>query len=167
MKPAAYILILIFSFVSLGTSLFFFVSLSGVRTEMKTQLSEDRNLQCITFSQEDFSGLKWEKKNKEFRWEGKMYDVSKVEYNGDKILVYCIFDTGETDLRKTLAGLFNDKPGNHSPLRLWVKMLSQNYFTTPEFSLPVLHQDFTVVQSAYVFRIHSFENELADPPPRS
>lgn len=134
---------------------------------MSEQITDDKNPQCIVLSREDFSGLKWEKKNKEFHLNGKMYDVSAVEIQGDAVLVYCVFDKEETNLRKKLAGLFNDKPGNHSPLSLWVKMLTQNYFTPPEFSMPVLHPGFIVIQDAYLFKVHSFENELTDPPPRS
>ncbi len=167
MKPVTYILIFIFSFISIGTTLVFFTALSHIRTEMKEQITDDESPQCIVFSRENFASLKWEKKNKEFRLDGKMYDVSTVEIKGDEVLVYCVFDKEETNLREKLAGLFNDKPGNHSPLRLWVKMLSQNYFTTPEFSMPVLHQGFVVIQNDYLFKVHSFENELADPPPRS
>lgn len=163
----AIILIIVFSFVSIGTSPFFFSELKHIRTEMKKQVGSDNNRQCLTFTKEAFANLKWEEKNKEFRLDGKMYDVSSVEINGDNILVYCVFDKDETTLRKKLAGLFTDDPKNNSPLRLWVKMLSQNYFTTPEFSMPVLNRDFMTIQYSYVFKVHTFENELADPPPRS
>jgi len=163
----AVILIIVFSFVSIGTSLFFFSELAHIRTEMKEQIGNDNSRQCLSFTKEAFANLKWEEKNKEFRLDGKMYDVSSVEINGDNIMVYCVFDKDETTLREKLAGLFTDKPGSHSPLRLWFKMLSQNYFTTPEFSMPVLNRGFIAIQYAYIFKIHTFENELADPPPRS
>ncbi len=121
----------------------------------------------MTFTKEAFANLKWEEKNKEFRLHGKMYDVSSMAIDGDKILVYCVFDKDETSFRKNFADMFTDKPGSNSPLRLWVKLLLQNYFTTPEFSMPVLNRGFMTIQYSYVFKVHTFENELADPPPRS
>ncbi|MBE0651711.1 MAG: hypothetical protein IH595_12840 [Bacteroidales bacterium] len=167
MKPVAYILILIFSFISIGTSLFFFSALSHIHSEMKEQVADDKNPQCLIFSNEDFTNLKWEEKKKEFRLNGKMYDVSAIEIEGDQVMVYCVFDKKETNLRKKLADLFTDKPGNHNPLRLWVKMLSQNYFTTPQYEMPVLHRSYILMQDYYFFKVHAFENEMADPPPRS
>ena len=165
-KPVAYILIIIFSFISFGMSLTFFSTLSHIREEMKEKVQDDSHTQSLTFTKDAFARLKWEKKNKEFRLKGKMYDVSAIETKGDKVLVYCIFDKTETRLRHQLIHLFSDKPGNKSPFRLWVQILAQNYFKPAEFTLPLLHRDFIMIQSSYVFRIHTFENELADPPPR-
>ena len=166
MKPVTYILIIIFSFISFGMSLTFFSTLSHIHVEMKEKVQNDNHTQCLTFTQETFANLKWEKKNKEFRLKGKMYDVSTIETEGDKVLVYCIFDKSETSLRHQLINLFNNKPGNKSPFRLWVQILAQNYFTPSESTLPLLHRDFIMIQSPYIFKIHTFENELADPPPR-
>jgi len=165
-KPVTYILIILFSFISFGISLTFFSTLSHIRTEMKEKVQEDSHVQCLIFSQETYSQLKWEEKNREFRLKGKMYDVSAIKTQGDKVLVYCMFDKYETRLRDQLINLFSDKPGNKSPFRLWVQILAQNYLSPAEFTLPLFHQDYILIQSPYIFRIHTFENELADPPPR-
>ena len=133
---------------------------------MKEKVQDDSHAQCLTFTKETYSQLKWEEKNKEFRLKGKMYDVSAIETKGDKVFVYCVFDKSETSLRHQLINLFSDKPGNKSPFRLWVQILAQNYFTPSESTLPFLHRDFIMIHNVYVFRIHTFENELADPPPR-
>lgn len=165
-KPVAYILITIFSLISFGMSLTFFSTLSHIRTEMKQKVQDDSHAQRLTFTKETYAQLKWEEKNKEFRLKGKMYDVSTIETKGDNVLVYCIFDKSETSLRDQLINLFTDKPGNKSPFRLWFQVLAQNYFTPSESTLPLLDRNFIKLQSSYLFRIHTFENELADPPPR-
>ncbi len=166
MKPVTYILVFIFSFISLGMSVTFFSTLSHIRKDMKKQVHEDNHSQCLTLSHKAFSDLKWEEKNKEFRLNGKMYDVSKVVKKGNEVLIYCLFDKDETSLRNKLANLFNNHPGNKSPFRLWIQILAQNYLSPAEFTLPLFHQDYILIQSPYIFRIHTFENELADPPPR-
>ena len=147
-------------------SVTFFSALSHIRSDMKEKMVKDSNPQCLSFSHEAFANLKWEEKNKEFRLQGKMYDVSSIKIEDDKVLVYCMFDKSESSLRHKLSNLFTDKPGNKNPLRLWVQILTQNYVNPAESSIPSLHRDFIMIQSPYIFKIHTFESELADPPPR-
>ncbi len=166
MKPMTCILIVVFSFLFMGTSFTFFGLLADIRCDMEEEITEDKGLQCLTFSEADFRNLKWEERYQEFRWAGRMYDVASIETRGDRVLVHCIFDSRETDLRNTLSELFQDKPGKHSPLRLWVQLLAQPLYPSSGFVIPDVYREVTVLKDPYGFNLHTFEYPLGDPPPR-
>jgi len=163
----AYILIFAFFFISIGTSVFFFLELGHIRTSMTELLQKkDEKAVCLNFTKEAYASLKWDEKDKEFRFQGRMYDVSSVKIESDIVKVFCVFDKKETGLRGTLGNFFSNAPDKNLPPQGLVKVLSQKYFVSPVFSLSGLNNFSFLATKPYTFLVHTFENELTDPPPR-
>lgn len=100
----------------------------------------------------------------EIEYEGKMYDVARVEKRGGQILVYCLHDETEESilafLDKVLVSPLN---GEQTPASL-IQFFSLTYipefwnFLTPQFFNPTGFTAYLEVQSE-----HSKEN-IAPPP---
>ncbi len=167
MKLTAYILIFALFFVSVGTSLFFFPELQHIRTSMQKQLEKQgkNNIEFV-FTKEAYGKLDWTRKDKEFRFKSRMYDVSLVKTDGENVQVFCLFDKEETALRQKLKNFFSSSSDKNLPLRQAIKVLSQKYFTANLFSVPGLFNFRILLLKPYLFSIRIFENELTDPPPK-
>ena len=67
------------------------------RTDFQLSLKTASNneLKTLIFSTKEFNQVKWTVAEKEFEQDGKMYDVARIEKNGNAYLVYCKNDSLE------------------------------------------------------------------------
>lgn len=74
---------------------------------------EPKELVTLTFSNSELNRLRWEHE-REFEYQGQMYDVVEKKIQGDSIVYLCWWDHEETrlkeEMRKILAGAENDLP---------------------------------------------------------
>ncbi|HTM67626.1 MAG TPA: hypothetical protein VL093_14970 [Flavipsychrobacter sp.] len=100
------ILILLVLLTGLGGYFVVFkVEQFALRREMKERIKSslpESQLQHFAFSKQKTSTLDWERKGKEFRLDGDMYDIVRAETEGDTVHFYCLRDDKET---KLFAGL--------------------------------------------------------------
>ncbi len=102
----AYLLIVVLSIHSLG-SLWLFIDLHWQRSQMHQQMYTDQIptqfLTILSFDQQAQrqNGLQWQHE-KEFKYEGKLYDVLKVVKEGSLIHYYCVWDKQEEALHEAL-----------------------------------------------------------------
>jgi len=165
-KLTASILIFALFFASVGTTLLFFPELQHIRTAMRQKLEEHEKNTEFIFTKEAFARLEWTKKDKEFLFKGKMYDVASVKREGNLVRVFCLFDNEETGLRQKLKAFFSLTPDKNNSLRQVVKVLSQKYFVYV-CSLFNLRNNFMVLSGKpYIFSLSIFEKELNGPPPK-
>ncbi len=167
MKLTASILIFALFFASVGTTLLFFPELQHIRTTMRQKLEEHEKNTEFIFTKEAFAHLEWTKKDKEFLFKGKMYDVASVKREGNLVRVFCLFDNEETGLRQKLKAFFFVSPDKNVPLQTTVKVLSQKYFSAGLLSLSGLFNFRILMYKPYSFSFHIFENEFTDPPPKA
>ncbi|MCB0490121.1 MAG: hypothetical protein R2820_03895 [Cyclobacteriaceae bacterium] len=66
------------------------------------------NLTTFTFTSEQFETLQWMEEGREFKLDGKMFDVSEIERVGDNYLVKCKHDVIESVVRD----FFDDEQGD-------------------------------------------------------
>ncbi len=104
--------------------------------------------------------------DREFSYQGKMYDVVKREMQGDKILFYCVQDEKETNLKSLLTG-FHGPDKNELPLQNLLhllKSLTQDY-SPVWFNLtsPVIRSS-KVFSSLTIFLIEFALPALFQPP---
>jgi len=166
-KLTAYILIFALFFASAGATLLFFPELQHIRTVMGRKIEEHEKDAEFIFTKEAFSRLEWTKKDKEFLFKGKMYDVASIKREGNLVRVFCLFDNEETDLRQKLKAFFPVLPDKNLPLQTTVKVLSQKYFSARFFCLSGLSDFRILMYKPYLFSLRIFENELTGPPPKA
>src|SRR6187399_186653 len=84
----------------------------------KNQISPDQ-IQIFTFSKNDV--IQWERKNKEFTFNGKLYDVVDIDTTEALWIVECVPDEKEDRVASRLIHLAqtsHDKNGSGFPLKI-------------------------------------------------
>ncbi len=87
-----------------------------IHNSIKNQIAQNipnQFLDKITFDFQDITKIKWEKIDKEFWYQGNLYDVVRFEKTNENISYYCIKDTKETSLveefKQEIANQTNSK----------------------------------------------------------
>lgn len=131
-----FLLMVLFLFHSVGSSLVLVAWQGQVRREVKRRIKEGlapEQLQVLTFSQEQAAALDWKEKGREFRYQGMFYDVVRVQEIGGQLQYQCITDTQERDLFAALDQLVQDhlsRSAKQKSLKLLVKNLAKVYQTS-------------------------------------
>lgn len=97
-----------------------YVWLQYARSEVKKEVSErmdegiaPKELVTLTFDPGELSKIRWEHE-REFEYQGQMYDVVEKKVDGDRTIFICWWDHEETRLKKELNRLLahqnNDQP---------------------------------------------------------
>jgi hypothetical protein len=104
-KLAAFSLLAVFLFNSVGYYVVFNISRAQVKKEVKTRMKQaipDQELTVIEFRKDALSGIRWEKENKEFFYSDKLFDIVKKEETASSVIFYCIDDKKEKQLFASL-----------------------------------------------------------------
>jgi hypothetical protein len=124
-----------------------------IHKAIKKQIAQNtpnQFLDKITFDFQDIAKIKWEKKYKEFWYQGQMYDVVRFEKTDKNIAYYCIKDTKETSLveefKQEITNQHNRKEQKNSGLS-W------------DFAKKIVATDFPIVSfitenSPFILSIH-------------
>ena len=97
-KIALFSLLAIFLFNSFGYYIVFKVSQSQARKEIKSRIKlglPSQELASIVFSKKDIKNIHWLKKDKEFFYNNKLYDIVKTDESSTSITFHCISDEQE------------------------------------------------------------------------
>lgn len=165
------LLIIIFLWQVVGNVLYFSVEQMRIRKAIKTRMKstlKESELATLSFTSTEFEQLLWIKENKEFRFNGHLYDVYRIKKQNGKIVCQCIDDIKETQLfasldEDTYRGLNSSSSGK--TLKYWFNQL-RGMLPNPSSDLaflniePHLKKLFFYIKSAY-----SSELKADSPPP--
>lgn len=56
----------------------------------------------LSFSDQEFNAIDWEEVNKEFYYEGSLYDVVKIGFERKNHVIFCLADENETEIYSAL-----------------------------------------------------------------
>lgn len=97
---------------------------------------EPKELVTLTFSRAELKQLHWEHE-REFEYEGQMYDVVEKKVSGDSITYICWWDHEETrlkdEIKKLLAGAKKDLPWKNDQQTRLNSFEKNLYITGPIF----------------------------------
>jgi hypothetical protein len=88
-------------FNTFGYFVWYSVSKYNIREEAEKKIREGINeaeLSLIVIKTSDLSTIDWTKENKEFRYNGEMYDIVRMEIKGGSVHYYCFKDREEKQL---------------------------------------------------------------------
>jgi len=115
--------------------------------------------------------VNWIKKDKEFRYKGRMYDVVKAENSQQGMIYYCINDQQETRLFARLDSLIKDYfNSNTNPVGMIAKVTARVFFHM--VYIPMAVHKMYVYHSKFPYlelpsnRYNSGFIQLISPPPR-
>jgi hypothetical protein len=148
-----------------GFYIYFVVQLKQVRQEMRNQLRTlpTEELELLTFTPEEFQIARVEEK--EVKVDGKMYDIARLEKQGNTILVYCLHDIAEDNLLAFLNKILTlPLKDSHVPNGI-LHFCSLNYLPTLwGFKVPEVMP--TTPFTAYTEMISEYSAVIAAPPPK-
>lgn len=134
------ILLAILAFNIAGVYIVFKFQQSRIRREIKSQIKSgvsDEELHQFVFSEDELGAMDWVRRNKEFVYEGKMYDIVYTEKDGGRIHFYCINDEEEEVLFAQLDILVTKQFGEEakntaSPASKLIKLFNSLVYISPQ-----------------------------------
>lgn len=163
-KYTGYLLSVVFIYSVLGYVPVSQLVLGMIQSEVASRLAsgEDEGVQWMYFSAEEYAQLEWEH-DREFRYQGAMYDVvrkEKVE-NGTRIL--CHHDKKETRLRNHMRRQQAQNTGEQGQgVAKWLKHFSP--YVLPQRA-GIAHSGRFVCELNFRYKLHLAQTDLDVPSP--
>ncbi len=155
----------------------FYAILSFEREEIREKVEQKiinslhkSELICIVANAENQSKIQWERAEKEFRFEGNLYDVVYSENIAGIIRYYCLSDKAETILEAKIDKLLENQTknspfGNQSKLVLdfFSEPLITHNNTTFHFN-HFIDKNPSILPILVIFHTSDFVSKLKQPP---
>jgi hypothetical protein len=120
------------------------------------------NAEKLFFSLTDFSKIGWIENGKEFEFNNKLYDVSKIERTTQGFYVYCVNDSVEESFIAVLdQWKKNNSPGSKAKTIFQPQFCNQLCFENVEWP--------EIVQIEFLFKSSPYDpptSRTPSPPPR-
>lgn len=162
--PASLIVILFYNMM--GFYLNYTLEQHSIRHAIKHRLKENipiSQLTLITISERNCKQIRWVEKNKEFWYDGNMYDVVKIKKKINATCYYCINDTREKKLMVNLDKLVREQTSDSRSTTIQKKPVN-------DYLLPIgvsLFFNMTIIRYCeYSPALQSIDKEILTPPPR-
>lgn len=157
---------------SIGYILIYLDRLASNKLEIRTILKSDRyssHLLKLKFTRlEYYRNLNWKEEN-EFEYKGEMYDVARIDINGNSVFIYCIRDEMEEQLIanfEKVTGTNSARDKIASSPRVLQTNLHLLAIQNEIFSFERIN-DGILYQGNYLNNYHSIRLKSPTPPPRS
>jgi len=171
-KIIFYLLISIFIYQIGGYVISFSIMKYSIEAEMKAKIKENLNtneyqvLNLNTISKEN--SFKWEKKDKEFWYNGRIYDIVKIEKSG---ILKCIDDIQEKKLFQNLdsyvSGFFTKNPNGKKAMQSINSLFFAVFLPSKEIVIPQRYCiSTTSIDNRLILRNSDRTLSVVSPPPR-
>ena len=136
----------------------------AVQGKLEEEIPENELVKLIFFKKEIPKLLKWEH-DKEFEYNGQMYDVVEVTDVGDSLQYLCWWDKAETASKENMQNLISEeinksKPSKHKPVNF-----SDYYKSIYVFLTPCSENEIVVPIGRTSFSFAKHEGILSTEPP--
>jgi hypothetical protein len=167
MKKILALSFLFFLFAQTGGLLYLYsLQQKWVQMHMEEELNNpNAKFETICMSRGDFE--KGRKNSFEVQWQGKMYDVKQIVFEGDKVSMLALHDVKEESLMHEIEKLFcNAEDKGHmlpnlllkiSSLTYLLSFVQMDYSGTPNF---ILDYKYYISPAAYLI-----SQDVSTPPP--
>lgn len=149
-----------------GCYLYFAIRLSAIRLEMREQLRHlpAEQLTLFTLTPEEFKQARVE--DHEIKVNGKMYDIARVEVQGNLLQVYALHDEAEDNLLSFLAEIAKRSAHDKKPVPSHLVQLLTLQFVSDTSLTPQNTAGVISHSSAYLPSQSSVALRIDAPPPR-
>lgn len=133
-----------------------------MRFALKTLPEE--NLTKLVLTETEFKRSRVEEH--EIKVDDRMYDIARVQYDGEKVTVWCLHDEAEDNLMSFLDAVSNRAHQDSTPLPLSIQQFLSLTFLVPEFQLHFIYMADAKAETAYHLPVYSILIPVQSPPPR-
>jgi hypothetical protein len=85
-----------------GYRIVYSLVMNNAKEEASFAMKSQGSLTNINFSAKEFAGIKWTEKNKEFDYNGELYDLAGIQKNGASFTLHVYCDKNETHWAKAM-----------------------------------------------------------------
>jgi hypothetical protein len=151
----------------------FILKQADIKADMAEKISHPvstEHCETLSFDKAVFAKLLFNDNGKEFRYNGRLYDVVNIKSSGNLVKVMVEYDASETALVETFGSLFGqqqDKDQSSSPVKIIISHFQQDYIIC-YFSLSSLNNS-SITGYCRVNRSYPVSCFVADalaPPPK-
>lgn len=133
--------------------------------------TESKSNASLQFTNSQFAQLSWTTEGKEFQYQGKMYDVVRIERAANTVKIFYEEDTAETQLISDFVKLFtqaSDKAGSNGPVKNILLHFLQEFTPQSLWHLADISFQFSASIVYYnCFQPSTFVGGLLCPPPNA
>jgi hypothetical protein len=127
-------------------------------------------LAVFNFSESEVPTINWYQPIKEFFFDGKLYDIVRIERNSDgSLTIFALNDEKENAILTLLKSFINNNKQNNLPdnhIQHFIKYISNLYFLTID-EISIVNPSKVLNRLCPVFLIFkSFICEIPSPPPK-
>lgn len=149
-----------------GYYVYFVVRLAHLRNEMRVKLKEmpSEELNLFEFTTEEFNKVKVN--DAEIEVNGKMYDLARIESEGNRMKVYALHDETEDNLLAFIQEIVNTAAEDNDPAPSEIlNLITLDYLTEDALFIAgkTVHQNHL---TAYLDKLPTIEQRVETPPPR-
>jgi hypothetical protein len=152
-----------------GFYIYFYFRLQEIRREMHAEIARTSPelLKHFSLSLGDYNRVK--KGDDEVKWDGKMYDIASIKFNGNQVEILALVDEDETNLLTLLSKIAQSASGDtKAPPSALMQYLSLN-FTVPNLQKNSLFRIAVdiVHNTPYQEKDCNINPKVIAPPPRA
>lgn len=151
-----------------GFYVYFVVRLGEVRMEMRKKLADmpETRLEVITIPRESFKASWLEEL--EMKWQGRMYDIARVEVSMETVRVFCLHDEDEDGLVSFISSVIETSRQDKKETPGTVIQFFSLKYVTAQILIPTLEIK-RLVSNETAYRVVSgtYTSDPVSPPPRS
>lgn len=150
-----------------GFYMAFIMNRNEIRREMQQHLrqADKDELTVMTMSREEYDKLVWVKENREFRLNGRMFDVEEVQIADDQVILYVEEDHKETRLNDDFASAMSDKDSSSGPLRNLFQYFLKEFTQTTDSVATILPRQLPLYGNRGPVLYVSYIRNCPSPPP--
>ena len=166
-KILSILLVFVLFYSIMGFYLNFKIEQYQVKREIKHKIINnlpEKELTLIKISSGNSGKIKWMEEDKEFRYNGKMYDVVKIKKVNDTTYYYCFNDEKESKLLSHLDNLVKEQTGNSKSRTIQKKQVTDYFFQQILFAQFVSKEPIKYFSYSSVYK--SVIKDVLSPPPK-
>lgn len=166
---SAWIFAAVFLFNTFGFEVLYQLERAALHEQAEQRIRmnpQSAQLQLITVSLHDQAQPEWLRDGYEFRYNDRLYDVIRIQKQGDVVRYYCLGDDDETAFADNASQLGQQQYSAHSTGKLLKQFLLLSYFPQTAFTFTLTPPEAV----AYPFRATHYTfafSRLDIPPPRT
>jgi hypothetical protein len=150
-----------------GGNLFFIIRAAQIKNEMRTLLKTlpDDQLEIITLSMDEFKRVCVNEH--EIKVNGKMYDIARIQVEGEILHVYCVHDEAEDNLLSFLDSVLIRLQDDSTQPPASVTAFVTLHFISTEFTFEFQHEELEPLTLTPYLQTDFLVSLVIDvPPPR-
>lgn len=144
---------------------------SAVRQHLQNRQYSDPDIMHFSFSTErgkvTAENFDWEEYGKEFRWNGLLYDVLKIEQSKDQITIHCLPDADETAFENVFKRIPSQQNKSIPLSTQLIKLIQHGFEPANEtFFFPLQLISFVWYTGQDTGLFNTFSGQIFTPPER-